>query len=931
MGNAKIILFLHISLLIAACNQTKYVKENSYLLKKNKIVLKNHTILLEDMEYVLRQQPNQKFIGIPVKLNLYNLFDSTKLANKRQDRMDTFILKLEKKKKKCALINEKRRVRAIEKNKSFYIPKILKDTLFKHNSFGERIKYRYGQAPVVLDTSLVKKTQEQLRLFLKKKGFYYSSISSSIKRNEKKRFAFVEYKIETGLPYVIDSINYAGNNSLRSEHISFLKRQKILDGEHPLQGKYMDVEILDEHRYLFSRYMKDRGYHKFIPTNTLYELDTNSRTMKVNVTLLFNIDPTVNDQRISDSLNRLPLKLTQVRNVYVHLSDSLMVRGSFADELKGKDSKDAVAPQFLTTTKEFCYNRIKASASRLKVFPDLKKGDPDPFYEIMVKYNGFKPWVKPELLSLQNYLEQKNLYKEKYLERSYRSLQLLGLFDNIKPLILDVEENKNYNLIDVHYFLEPSKKHAFGFDPRFTTNTSGLLGLSAAINYTNKNLARGAQKLTFSFGGGFESQTKANFDEKDQLFNTLEIGPSIKYDAPGLFPIPITKLNKRQQPRTIFSSSYNLERRSIFDRQVFQFSGFWKFYVGKTQVFQIGIPGVSSIKYVFFNAKGSFLNYLNNIDDPFFRNTYSKQFIWQDFKLSWEYNNKDRDWSLTKRKRPLFNATIYFQATLDVAGNMLRGFKNIQSLNNEGSYQFLNVPYSQFIRSDNQYILSKKLRKKSSLHFKVNGGGGIPFLNSTTSIPYDYSFFAGGSNDVRGFRARTLGPGAYAYHLDSLRLPTQIGDIRLLASLEYRFSLGGIFKGALFADAGNIWTYKEDFKRPGSQFLLSNFYKEIALSVGLGLRFDFDFFVFRLDLGLPIYNPSLEGTNKWYFRDLFSRVSYYQEGIPHFGQQAIDRFIALNPNVSPPSIDESWKYIKAYKLMPKPFIPILNFGIGYPF
>jgi hypothetical protein len=198
-------------------------------------------------------------------------------------------------------------------------------------------------------------------------------------------------------------------------------------------------------------------------------------------------------------------------------------------------------------------------------------------------------------------------------------------------------------------------------------------------------------------------------------------------------------------------------------------------------------------------------------------------------------------------------------------------------------------------------------------------------------MPYDYSFFAGGSNDNRGFRARTLGPGAYAYHLDSLRLPTQIGDIRLLASLEYRFSLGGVFKGALFADAGNIWTFKEDEKRPGSQFMLSNFYKEIALSVGVGLRFDFDFFVFRLDLGLPVYNPSLAGINKWYFKDLYNRNSYYREGIPNFGQQAINQYLVENPNEPTPSLDESWMYIKKYKLMPKPFVPILNFGIGYPF
>lgn len=932
MKHAKVILFLHILLLITACRQSKFIPENSYLLKKNKISLNNHAILLEDIEYVLRQQPNQKFIGIPIRLHLFNLYDSTSLAVKRIKKLDEFSIKLNEKRIKFLKINEKRRDKAISKGKPTYKPKILRDTVYTKISFGETIKYKYGQNPVVLDTILVRKTQEQMRLFLRKKGFYYADVTVSVEKNDKKRYAYPLYTVKTGLPYVIDSLSYAGNISAKSAHKIFSKNQKESNGEEPLLGKFLDVEMLDEHRNDFSRYMKDRGFYKFFASNTVYELDTNTREMKVHLKLIFNVDPSLTDKQKSDSLNKLSLKSTQIRNVYIHLADSINVKGDFSKELNGKDKKDPIAPQFLVTTNEQYYDRIKASKARLKNFPDLKQGDPDPYMEIMLKYNGDKPWIKPELLALQNYLEHRNIYKEKYLERSYRSFQLLGVFDNVKPIILDVGETKTQNIVDVHYFLEPSKKHSFGFDPRFTTNTSGLLGLSAALNYSNKNVARGAQKLTFSFGGGFESQTKANTDERDQFFNTLEIGPSIKFDTPGLLPIPITRLTKRQRPRTVISTSYNLEKRSIFDRQVFQFSSYWKFYVGKTQIFQIGLPGLSSIKYVLFDSKGDFENYLNTVDDPFFRNTYSKQFIWQDFKFSWEYNNGERDWETTKRKKPLFNASIYFQTTIDAAGNMLRGFRSLQTINSQGSYQFLNVPYSQFIRIDNQYILSKKYKKKSSLHFKANAGGGIPYLNSVTSMPYDYSFFAGGSNDIRGYRARTLGPGAYAYHLDSSRLPTQTGDIRFMTSLEYRFTMGGFFKGALFADAGNIWTYKQDEKRPGSQFNLSSFYKEIALSVGVGIRFDFDFFVFRLDLGLPIYNPALSRTNKWYFKDLFNRSSYYQEGIANYGQKALDLYMADNPNVTTsPSLDDSWIYIKEYKLMPKPFVPILNFGIGYPF
>ncbi|MFM7758869.1 MAG: hypothetical protein ACKO6J_08040, partial [Crocinitomicaceae bacterium] len=188
MRNAKIILFLHILLIIVACNQSKYVPDKFYLLEKNKIELDNHPILLEDIEYVLRQRPNPRFIGIPLKLYLFNSFDSTKLADKRKLRIEAFTVKIENKKLRYKQINEKRRNRAIAKNKTTYKPKVLKDTLFTRISIGERIKYKYGQPPVIMDTVLVRKTQEQMRLFLRKKGFYYASISVDVKKIEKKRF-----------------------------------------------------------------------------------------------------------------------------------------------------------------------------------------------------------------------------------------------------------------------------------------------------------------------------------------------------------------------------------------------------------------------------------------------------------------------------------------------------------------------------------------------------------------------------------------------------------------------------------------------------------------------------------------------------------------------------------------------------------------------
>ncbi len=176
------------------------------------------------------------------------------------------------------------------------------------------------------------------------------------------------------------------------------------------------------------------------------------------------------------------------------------------------------------------------------------------------------------------------------------------------------------------------------------------------------------------------------------------------------------------------------------------------------------------------------------------------------------------------------------------------------------------------MRIDTKYILSKKINSKSSIHFRANAGFGLPYGNSTTALPYDYSFSVGGANDNRGWNARSLGPGNYKFHLDPDRTITQIGDVRLGGSIEYRFSLSEIFKGAVFTDFGNIWTYKNDSR--DAKFSANAVFKELALASGVGLRLDLDYFIIRLDLGMPIYNPAYSDGARWVFQDMRERTTY---------------------------------------------------------
>jgi outer membrane protein assembly factor BamA len=910
---SKVQLFVVSSLLLASCRMAKNVPQGNYLLRSTTIALDNPlTTKLDryELAQVLRQQPNARFFGAPWKLWLYNAIDSSAVADKKAKKFTRFQLKLTQKQTKVERINTRRNARALRNKKPDYRYKPQPDSTFKQAIWAEKLKYKYGQKPVVFDTLLHRKNEDQLSRYLVKKGYYYGSVRSEVNYNPDKQTVQAIYHINEGRQYIIDSVSYTGARLLRDLHQKLIKKEYLPLGEHPLLGQPFDLDYLSAYREKVAKFMRDESVYKFNSNSIQFQADTNRTNMTVHLVVKFE-DRLVPSAQNPDSLVRVPYRETKINRVYFHLADTLQVAGTFANELSraGLSNYDSLQPQYVRTQEQLVYNELiysKKQALDLKI----PYGTISNWRSMTLKYNGSYPWINADVLEMQNYLEQGNTYKEYYLDRSYRSLVQLGVFSSVKPYI---EEVPGTNQLNVHYYLEPAKKQSWAFDPRFTSSF-GLLGAAASLNYTNKNLFGGAERLTFSLGGGFESQPPV-FDANSETqlvsagrtFNTFELGPSLKIDLPGLFPTPVNLLGKRQKPRTVISTAMNFEKRNIFDRRVFQLNYTWRFLVGKTQVFQMGLPGASVIKYVNIQKSAAFEAQLNQINDLFLFNTYSNQFIWQDFKFSYEYSNKDKDDKPGQKRH--YNGTLYFNSTLDAAGNVLYAFRARQDTLN-GQYLLGKQPYSQFVRLDNQLNASMRMANKSTLHLRMHAGAGISYGNSQTAMPYDYSFFGGGSNDNRGWRARALGPGAYKYHLDTSRLATQIGDIRFGGALEYRFDMGSTFKGAIFTDFGNIWTYREDASRLGSQFNWQTFIPQLAISSGVGLRMDLEFFILRLDVGFPIFDPAFAEGARWVFQDFKTRETYYQEGMQHFNM----------------TLDQ------VKEIMPRPFLPnYLNFGIGYPF
>jgi len=839
-----------------------------------------------DIESVIRQRPNYKTVGFRLKLRAFNSIDSTKTEIDKKERF----LKYRKKNKKRTLrqkkINERRIDRALKRGEDFYKPKTidLKDTLDPKPTIRERIKYDYGESPVIYDSASMVTSKDQIQLFLQKKGYFNAQVSAEVELKAKKKHAKVNYFLTPKELHFVDSMFLRTENAVvRKTYEKYLK-----EGKDVLIPPFsFDSEALAKMRKSMSDFMKNSALFGFKESYVSFEVDT----LRSGDTIRIAVDISKRIISKDDVEQFKPFAHTKVRQVYFHMMDTLNYTGNF--------TKEQLEPRGIQLGP---YDNIPTFDTLRYDWYDGRNAQ---FRTATFLYNG-KLTTKAELVEFQNYLEETNYYKGDFLGQSYNRLVNLNIFKTVKPEIIENEDNS----IDVHYYLTPLEQRTFSFEPK-ATHSNSYLGISTSLNYINRNLYRSGDRLKISFSGGFESHPdvfstndeSAVLNDGTRSFNTLEFGPSIELDIPGLFPIGLKRLSKNQNPTTTFSAVYNFQKRSEFKREMIQLNYLWKFYdIDRTQVFTVGIPVIGGIQFVRIGKSEEFKNKLEQQNDLFLINAYSNQAIYKDVAVTYSYTN-----SKLKEGKITFNYGFSF----DMAGMTISLITKNKEANENGFREFLGQRYSQFMRLDNQFRLHQYF-SKSSLHYRLQIGAGVPLKNNGPSLPFDYSFFGGGSNDNRGFRARSLGPGVYKYYLDTNRTVTEMGDMRLGASVEYRFKITSLFEGAIFSDVGNVWTYNEDANRLGGQ-ITEEFYKQLSVSGGLGVRLDFSFLIVRLDIGIPLRNPTLPENSKWIFQD---KDPYIQEAKDQWG---------IDPNTG------DYLYKSKRINFPNPFQPQFHIAIGYPF
>lgn len=880
------------ALILLGCNITKKVPQGQTLFRSHEFDIhfdkndKTRRIDKSELAEVARIRPNRKLIWTMIPLRVYNSIDEeTVLAERQCKNARIHYRNVEKRIPREQGRNQKRIEKARERGDSLYLPYRvkLKDTLAPRKFIYEWLLYEFGEAPSLMNENLVHRSSEQIRLFLEKKGYYHAEVRDTTiytTRKKQKAQARVRYTIHLGLPHTIDSIYFEGDTPRIHVLINnYLARNELLQ-----KGDPFDRDVLDGLRYDLARMLRNETYYDFSPNHIYFKADTTARPYGVKLGVV--IRPrSIRDPNNKDSLQLISQRNYKVGDVYYHIVDTVRYPGNYAAALAANGITYNIN-QYPPTLDTFVYEPegiIHADRRRATFL-----------------YNGTMP-IRPEILEMKNYLEYSHWYRAYYLDRSYNQMLELDVFQSIQPILVD---NPQKSTVDVHYYLVPAKTQRFSFEPR-ATNSNGFLGMAASVSYRHRNVLKSGGKFVASMSAGLESQPTIFEGSTERRRETFyEIGPTAKLTLPGLLPISALKFSKRQTTNTEFSLGFNYQNRQEFERRLFQFNYLWRWRSDKLQTFQMGLPLVSGFKFVrISNESDNFLQRINELNDLFLKNAYSNQLIFNDFKLVYSYSNERLLESVGTPKRTYVN----YDMTFDLVGNSLNLFTTGQNTNNtEGIRTVFGVPFSQFLRIDNEVKMYQRFIKGRVLATRLQAGFGYTYGNSKTALPFDYAFFAGGSNDNRGWRAREMSPGAYQYHRDTSRTLTQFGDIRIGTSIEYRFNIAKTqrFKGAVFSDMGNIWTLRSDPNRLGGQFT-SDFYKQIAISGGVGLRIDATFLVIRLDVGIPILNPAMSPGARWIWnsRDLFD--------------QELDDAYALIPDRK--------------SEVPRPFMPRLHFAIGFPF
>ena len=472
--------------------------------------------------------------------------------------------------------------------------------------------------------------------------------------------------------------------------------------------------------------------------------------------------------------------------------------------------------------------------------------------------------LRQHVLRENTFLDEGDLYSADDLQNTYTHFGRLGAvrYTNISF------QNPSPTELDALVQLQTNKPSTISFQPE-GTNTAGDLGAAASLTYQNKNLFRGSETFSIQLRGAYEAiKGLEGYSNQDFIEYSVESRLS--------FPRFITPFLRRDIRRHMIATSevsllYDIQNRPEFHRRVL--SAGWR-YKWKPQNHHDQYQfDVLDLNYVFMpwiskTFKDEYLDNTSNYN-AILRYNYEDLFI---MKMSFGYSYN--------------NGKLAVKTNVETAGNLLNLGSKVFSaeLDGDGHYRLFNIAYAQYVKGDVDFTQQLISHYRDQLVFHIGLGIAYPYGNSSI-LPFEKRYFSGGANSVRGWSVRSLGPGRYKDRDGQINFITQTGDMKLDMNLEYRTALFWKFGGALFVDAGNVWTIRDYEQQPGGQFKFTRLLKDLAVSYGLGLRLNFDYFILRFDLGMKAINPAYKTDDEEHFPVIHPRLSrdlafHFAVGLP---------------------------------------------------
>ena len=844
--SSKIVLIIVTSIIFYSCSLTKRVPEDKYLLTSNEIIKNNKKENSDELSKLMYQKPNGKVLGLRARLLLFNLAkvngDSTYQAwlKRHPDTERTL----------SAVLSKKQTYRL---GSSFLV-----------SGSSEMLK-SLGEAPVILDTEKTKKSALRLKNHFFNQGYFNTKVAYSIDSTLHKK-AIVKYDIQTGTPFFVDSLTY----KIESADLLPLY-EKSLEFSLIKKGHQYNAAILDQERDRITGYFRNNGAYDFQKNYINYEVDTLVTPYKADITTI--IDNKTIKQ--GDTLTEEPFKLYTIHKVDFHITTNPGALSKKTDSI---------------------------TTNGITIYSDGP-----------LRYN-------PKTIVSANFIEPNTKFSDFRRTLTSRSFGNLKVFNYPSIEYVKNPLDSTGTSLDAHVLLIPKKKYVFTPSIDVTHSNIQQIGTEATLGMTFRNVFKGAELLDVSVRGNIGSSASKYRSDQNNFFDILEYGADVKLSFPRFVFFTKTDriLPRRMFPTTSLSLGFASQRNIGLDKQnltsIFNYSWTPK----RRNSFSLDLMNLQYVRNLnpgnYFNVYKSSYNKLNEIAestntnpayldgngnltiadggaDAFIHdvltgqtNLTSQSTDYQSVRSISERKNRLSENNLILASNIVFTRSTRFnlndndfytlRTKVESAGTLMNLLAKSQNNNirEDGTRTLFDVAYSQYIKTEIDFVKYFDLGKQQVLAFRAFGGIAIPYGNSN-NIPFTRSYFAGGSNDNRAWQSYRLGPGRSGGINDFNE-----ANMKLAFSGEYRFNVSGPWNLALFVDAGNIWNALDNIEDEEMTFQGFKSLKDIAVGSGLGVRYDFNFFLIRLDVGFKTYNPGKPDNERW-FRELNLSKAVFNVGI----------------------------------------------------